>query len=44
MAETAEAVGISDNAVKSATFKGIENLRRQLGDDVTAIEEGAHHA
>jgi len=44
VAETAEAVGVSDNAVKSATFKGIENLRRQLGDDVTAIEEGAHHA
>ncbi|MFA9446938.1 sigma-70 family RNA polymerase sigma factor [Egicoccus sp. AB-alg6-2] len=43
VAETADTVGISDNAVKSATFKAIENLRRRLGD-VTAIEEGSHHA
>lgn len=43
VAETAETVGISDNAVKSATFKAIENLRRRCGD-VTAIEENAKHA
>jgi RNA polymerase sigma-70 factor (ECF subfamily) len=44
VAETADAVGISENAVKAAAFKGIDNLRRTLGHEVTAIEEGVHHA
>jgi len=44
VAETAADVGISENAVKSAAFKGIENLRHQLGHDVSVIEETADHA
>jgi RNA polymerase sigma-70 factor (sigma-E family) len=42
VAETAEILGVSDGAVKAATFKAIRNLRDELGSVLDPDEEVDH--
>jgi RNA polymerase sigma-70 factor (sigma-E family) len=42
VAETAEALGVSDGAVKAATFKAIRNLQGELGSVLDTDEEVDH--